>query len=301
MGTLADNRILFLGGGTTDSEFKEYFKPCIVKIAGDHEGADINGDWNNTDFWTEITYFNPSAIVIDRGSESWLDLKVAHRIRDYTFEKNVILIFALSPSRLGHFSPSLNYTDLVNEKLQRSYAVRACTNDKKLLESQLLFMFYSEEALIRENMIWLTEEQLNEELVCTLQMYKRPQLIDLLVEARLKFYSEEVLIREEIDKLTDIQIRDELVRMLQQYDRLQLIDMLVKARLKPTDEYPTVGEILIHFYFLKRSIMNPHSTTDMRAGDWEELKHAFEALGSLEDNFMKATKILLELVCPCAK
>lgn len=134
-----NNVIVMLGGGAKDEDIKKFHKPCTLLVAGDHKGANIQGDWDTDPFWQHVESHNPAAIVVDRGSESWLTIEVAHRIRDFIERKNIPLIVAIrEDGKVGNF----NYQELVGDEMIYRYAVRSCSDEAFILETELVFMFH---------------------------------------------------------------------------------------------------------------------------------------------------------------
>lgn len=90
-------KLLFLGGGPgTDDLRRRMFRNCKVVIAGNHYGATILGDWEEDGFWEVIKQENPTCIVLDYGSDSWLT--VANSMRKLMSVVNELgCIFMFSP------------------------------------------------------------------------------------------------------------------------------------------------------------------------------------------------------------
>lgn len=90
-------RLMFLGGSTSkDSERRDRFGRYGCFTAGNHQGADIKGDWNSPEFWERIKQSAPSAIVIDDGSQSWLhDTPIAvDYFVSYVQSTDIILMYS---------------------------------------------------------------------------------------------------------------------------------------------------------------------------------------------------------------
>lgn len=67
-------KLLFLGGSEgVDRVHRRMFRNCRVLTAGNHYGADILGNWEENGFWEVIRQENPTCIVLDYGSDSWLN------------------------------------------------------------------------------------------------------------------------------------------------------------------------------------------------------------------------------------
>ena len=135
------NKIVMIGGGPSDKHNKEYYSPRKLVIAGLHNDgeADIKKDWNSDDFWNAIEDENPSAIIIDRGSDCWLSLSAATRIKEYTFTKRIPLIFSIRKD--ATINEDVHYMDLVDQSLHNNYAMRVCSAEF-FLESDIVFMFH---------------------------------------------------------------------------------------------------------------------------------------------------------------
>mmetsp|Transcript_26255 Transcript_26255/g.65028 ORF Transcript_26255/g.65028 Transcript_26255/m.65028 type:complete len:242 (+) Transcript_26255:263-988(+) len=62
--------VVFLGGSPrADLRHKEMYQGAIC--AGNHEGADIQGNWEKQSFWERVKHRQTSIFVIDSGSDSW--------------------------------------------------------------------------------------------------------------------------------------------------------------------------------------------------------------------------------------
>ena len=90
-------RLMFLGGSPdVDPGRRMRFGQYGCFTAGSHEDADIMGDWNSPEFWAKIEQADPSAIVIDSGSESWLldGSPAVKQLVLYVKRTNVILMYS---------------------------------------------------------------------------------------------------------------------------------------------------------------------------------------------------------------
>jgi len=90
-------KIMFLGGSReVDPERRIRFANYNAFTTGDHSGADVRGDWNSPRFWAEIKQRSPDIVVIDSGSESWLQKGSPALTELIRFLKinNTILMFA---------------------------------------------------------------------------------------------------------------------------------------------------------------------------------------------------------------
>ena len=97
-------KLMFLGGGPdVDSTRRNRYKSCKVKVAGNHKGVDIKGDWKDLSFWQQIYQENPTAIVIDSGSDSWMSDVARVNLANYINTTHSILIF--SPTKDDFSSP----------------------------------------------------------------------------------------------------------------------------------------------------------------------------------------------------
>jgi len=61
--------VLFLGGGSDELKAERDSKG--YKSAGNHDNADIRGDWGHDAFWTQVQGMNPRLVVMNSGSTSW--------------------------------------------------------------------------------------------------------------------------------------------------------------------------------------------------------------------------------------
>jgi len=86
-----------------DSSRRQRFSKCKVSIAGNHSTADIQGDWSDQSFWQRIYQENPTAIVIDYGSDSWMTEEVQNNLANYINTTHSMLIF--SPTNADFASP----------------------------------------------------------------------------------------------------------------------------------------------------------------------------------------------------
>lgn len=98
-------KLMFLGGSPrVDSLRRERYQRCGIKIAGNHTTADIQGDWSDQVFWQRINQENPTAIVVDYGSDSWMTEAAQVNLATYINTTHTMLIF--SP-RLSEFASPL--------------------------------------------------------------------------------------------------------------------------------------------------------------------------------------------------
>ena len=89
--------IMVLGGSEeADPEYRKLFKNCKVFTLGNHEGAGIKGDWNDTATWARAVqdYPNTNAVVIDMGSDSWVTGNVGVYLADFLKRTKAMLLFS---------------------------------------------------------------------------------------------------------------------------------------------------------------------------------------------------------------
>ncbi len=105
--------VLMLMGGSpeTDARYRSRFSACKVFTAGDHPGADVRGNWDEDAYWDEVAARAPTAIVIDIGSDSWIQAPAARKLGEYLRRTNAILMF----------SPPVGYTDWITTMLAVDY------------------------------------------------------------------------------------------------------------------------------------------------------------------------------------
>lgn len=88
-------KLMFLGGSPgLDSDRRMRFDRCKIITAGNHNGADLKGDWNDEEFWERIYQEHPTAIVIDFGSDSWMSDFARNKLASYVNDNKSILIFS---------------------------------------------------------------------------------------------------------------------------------------------------------------------------------------------------------------
>jgi hypothetical protein len=103
-------KLLFVGGSpAADESRREMFGRCKVATAGNHSGADLSGDWEEDAFWERITSWQPTCIVLDRGSDSWLSSRSKSKLMDVVEELGCIFMFSPWP-RMGEGEPNVMYT-----------------------------------------------------------------------------------------------------------------------------------------------------------------------------------------------
>jgi hypothetical protein len=96
-------KLMFLGGGHgTDQSRRARFERCNVLIAGNHEGVDISGNWDDVVFWEKIYEAMPTVIVIDSGSESWMGQEAVDHLSSYINLTKTILMFSPNPDGSLH-------------------------------------------------------------------------------------------------------------------------------------------------------------------------------------------------------
>jgi hypothetical protein len=163
----ARKKVLILGGGeSADQQYRSTaFVNYEMKIAGNHTDADIQGDWNNKEFWASVGNFGPDAIVIDIGSDSWLTNEtIENFVLPYVTINKIAVIFSpfktrddapapdckttktLTSTTCSKYTPNINFAlfqlALVQneESVDHRYAVRRFDGAGSLVE-QLLFVF----------------------------------------------------------------------------------------------------------------------------------------------------------------
>ena len=88
-------RLLFLGGGPeADALRRRRYAACSVAIAGNHPGADIQGNWEAPNFWARVRAFRPTAIVVDYGSDSWLSAPAVEQLAAAVRDLDAMLLFS---------------------------------------------------------------------------------------------------------------------------------------------------------------------------------------------------------------
>ena len=90
-------RIMVLGGSKeADPEYRELFKNCKVFTLGNHEGAGIQGDWNDRATWALAIqqYPDTNAVVVDMGSDSWVTGNVGLYLADFLKKTKAMLLFS---------------------------------------------------------------------------------------------------------------------------------------------------------------------------------------------------------------
>ena len=90
-----DIRVMFLGGGAVDAKRRERFSCYGFFVAGNHLGCDVYGDWNTDKFWEDVKARSPTSIVVDGGSDSWLNDESFNRLIEFVHQTNVSI--TLSP------------------------------------------------------------------------------------------------------------------------------------------------------------------------------------------------------------
>ena len=110
--------VIFLGGGNRVLATTVYELGMFVKICGDHDDADIIGDWGTPDFWEQITRavgIKKCILIIDAGSDSWLQGQVLRYLIQFVL--NSVNLFITQVSRDGAiFRTDLNLITEFNDK-----------------------------------------------------------------------------------------------------------------------------------------------------------------------------------------
>ena len=135
--------VMILGGSDdVDPQYRSALSGCGVFTVGNHESADVRGDWADGWVWEEVRKRNPSVIVIDIGSDSWITRSAVDRLATFVNETECVLMFSPPPfpeipNSEGDswitLMQSISY--LSNPDMQRRYQVT-------LLEDGHLFYTY---------------------------------------------------------------------------------------------------------------------------------------------------------------
>ena len=116
-------RLMFLGGSpNVDPRRRNRFGQYGCFTAGNHQGADIKGDWKSPEFWERIKQSAPNAIVIDEGSQSWLhDTPIAvEYLVSYVQSTDIILMYSphhAAPWQYRLYSQHYNVVMFMNRYL----------------------------------------------------------------------------------------------------------------------------------------------------------------------------------------
>ena len=158
----SNNEILFLGGGVNDAKRRSLYNNCTIKIAGNHAGVDIYGDWNTTEFWEQIHEFDAECIVIDNGSESWLRGDVESHLENYLQEKKPLLIYDLERTPDLDFPYKQNfYFTFEGEHYAEMNVVVACSPK---FPKSVIFLGEVKKHIVTERSKLLTEPRTNYEV-----------------------------------------------------------------------------------------------------------------------------------------
>lgn len=112
-------KLVFLGGGLyTDAMRRIRFAGYNAITAGNHENADIRGDWDTREFWEHLKNSELSVVAVDMGSESWMSESAATSLTSLLKETRASLFF------IPHFTQDkINQETGIYNIYERRYVV----------------------------------------------------------------------------------------------------------------------------------------------------------------------------------
>ena len=131
--------IMVLGGSeVADGLYKQSFPRCTVFTVGSHTGADVQGDWENQSIWEESKKRKPDAVIIDYGSESWMEGSAGMHLADTLKSTGAMLLFSPPPTERpdsvgGWWETMLWVHFLSDEEHMRKYNAMLLDNNQLLL------------------------------------------------------------------------------------------------------------------------------------------------------------------------